>query len=55
MIIRFQGKDLNLRLTYKSIHFLELAFDQDYASFIAEQNTFQPVVIHLLGYASERG
>lgn len=40
MIIRFQGKDLNLRLTYKSIHFLELAFDQDYASFIAEQTPF---------------
>lgn len=40
MIIKFQGKNRELKLTYKSIHFLELAFGQSYAEFILEQTPF---------------
>lgn len=40
MIIKFQGKNRELKLTYKSIHFLELAFGQSYVEFIGEQTPF---------------
>lgn len=40
MIIKFQGKNRELRLTYKSIHFLELAFGKAYIEFISEQTPF---------------
>lgn len=40
MIIQFQGKNRNLKMTYYSIHLLELAFQQPYANFILEQTNF---------------
>lgn len=40
MIIQFQGKNRNLKMTYFSIHLLELAFSQPYANFIMEQTPF---------------
>lgn len=40
MLIKFQGKNVDLRMTYKSIHFLELAFGKAYIDFIAEQTPF---------------
>lgn len=40
MLIKFQGKNIDLRMTYKSIHFLELAFGKAYIDFVAEQTPF---------------
>lgn len=40
MLIKFQGKNRELRMTYKSIHFLELAFGESYIEFIAGQTPF---------------
>ena len=40
MLIKFQGKNRELRMTYKSIHFLELAFEKSYIEFIANQTPF---------------
>lgn len=40
MIIRFQGKNRSLKMTYYSIHVLELAFQEPYANFIMEQTPF---------------
>ena len=39
-MITFQGKNIELKMTYKSIHLLEVAFDQAYIEFIAEQTNF---------------
>lgn len=40
MIIKFQGKNRSLKMTYYSIHVLELAFQEPYANFIMEQTPF---------------
>lgn len=40
MIIYFQGKNRPLKMTYYSIHVLELAFQEPYANFILEQTPF---------------
>lgn len=40
MLIKFQGKNRELRMTYKSIHFLELAFGESYIEFVAKQTPF---------------
>lgn len=40
MLIKFQGKNRDLRMTYKSIHFLELAFGESYVEFIHKQTPF---------------
>lgn len=40
MIIKFQGKNRSLKMTYYSIHLLELAFQEPYANFIMEQTPF---------------
>lgn len=40
MMIYFQGKNRSLKMTYYSIHVLELAFQEPYANFIMEQTPF---------------
>lgn len=40
MIINFQGKNRSLKMTYFSIHMLEIAFQEPYANFIMEQTPF---------------
>lgn len=40
MIIKFQGKNIELKMTYKSIYLLEIAFEESYSSFIQEQTQF---------------
>lgn len=40
MIITFRGKDIELKMTYKSIHYLEMAFDKAYTEFLLEQTEF---------------
>lgn len=37
MLLKFQGKNLDLKFTYLSIHYIEVAFDKAYMQFLAEQ------------------
>ena len=39
-MITFRGKNIQLKFTYKSIHLMELAFEQPYSTFVEEQTEF---------------